>query len=327
MTTMSGQTNGAVARPAGYALAKRDSFAPVVFTPTNLEEVYKVADRLAQSTVIPTSLRGKPGDVAVVLMTGLELGLSPMQSLRSIHVIEGRPTLEAALIVARVLADERCEYFTLVESTATVARYEAKRVGSPKAVSMAYTIEQAARARLTGKQNWQGYAEAMLRARCSAALARAVFPDVVLGIYAEEEFDPEPRDVTPPRAEAEPPKARKAKKETPAEPAPVAEPALEPEPSASPVPEATSGVVYDGPAAELLARLAEVDSAEALTAVTPAVTEAKSALPPADYEAVREAYYVRRYVVTGKRPTAGVLPPEADELRAEWVAAHAGEVA
>jgi len=55
---------------------------------------------------------------------------------------------------------------------------------------MSFTIEQAQRAGVTGKDNWKKYPEAMLRARCISALARAVYPDVVLGIYETDELEP-----------------------------------------------------------------------------------------------------------------------------------------
>src|SRR5690606_17440997 len=40
---------------------------------------------------------------------------------------------------------------------------------------------------LTGRQNWKAHPAAMLRARASAALARAVYPDVAMGIYDPDE--------------------------------------------------------------------------------------------------------------------------------------------
>ena len=46
------------------------------------------------------------------------------------------------------------------------------------------------------------YPAAMLRARCSAALLRAVYPDLALGVYEQdeaEEFKGQPAAVAPPR--------------------------------------------------------------------------------------------------------------------------------
>ena len=62
------------------------------FTPSNLAELDSLSDKLAKSALIPEALRNKPADVAVVLMTGAELGLGPMLSLRSIYVVKGKPS-------------------------------------------------------------------------------------------------------------------------------------------------------------------------------------------------------------------------------------------
>ena len=52
------------------------------------------AERLARIAVSSglTALR-RPEEAAVILLTGRELGLAPMQSLRGIHVVQGRPVL------------------------------------------------------------------------------------------------------------------------------------------------------------------------------------------------------------------------------------------
>jgi hypothetical protein len=157
------------------------------FEPANIEQAMSLATTLSKSGLIPDSLKNKPADVLVVLMTGRELGIGPMQSLRGISVIKGKPVLSADLMLAQCLRHrDVCEWFRLVESTTAVARYQTKRAGS-EPVDMAWTMDDAKRAGLDGGQNWRNHPAAMLRARCSAALARAVYPDLVGGIYEEGE--------------------------------------------------------------------------------------------------------------------------------------------
>lgn len=158
--------------------------AVVAPAPMSIETL---SERLATSSLIPSSLQGRPGDVMVIVLTGQELGLSPMQSIRSINVIDGKPVLDAALIVALVKRSSACEEFRLVESTNERATYETRRRGESKATPMTYTIADAKAAGLTNKQNWIKHPAAMLRARCSSALGRAVYPDVVLNIYDQDE--------------------------------------------------------------------------------------------------------------------------------------------
>lgn len=171
--------------------------------PSNMAELMQFSTWLAKSQLIPKALQGKPADVAIVLMKGRDLGLTSMQALATINVIEGKPVMASELIVALCVRNsEVCEFFRLVESTAEKATFEAKRRGSPSATRITWTIQQAQRAGLLGKDNWKRHTEAMLRWRASAALARAEFPDLTLGIVTPEEAEEiastgEARDVTP----------------------------------------------------------------------------------------------------------------------------------
>jgi len=160
------------------------------FTPTTFEELERFSEAMARSGVIPRVYKGKPADIMAAVITGEELGMPPMASLRSIDMIQGNPTLAADLIVALALSHPNCEYFTLQESTDKVATYTTKREGS-EPVTLSFTAEQAATAKLRGKDNWKQYPDAMLRSRCSAALGRIVYPDILTRIYTPDELGDE----------------------------------------------------------------------------------------------------------------------------------------
>lgn len=179
------------------------SDALVPFVPSDIGQAADLADRLAKSSLLPEALRNRPADVLVMIITGVELGLSPMQSIRGLHVIKGKAVMSADLQVALVKKHRDCGYFRLVESNDTRAIYETERKGEAK-TTMAFTIEQAQRAGLLGNDNWKKYPAAMLRARCSSALARAVYPDLTLGVYEEDEaatFGGHPIGMPPPERE------------------------------------------------------------------------------------------------------------------------------
>jgi len=52
---------------------------------TSMGDLMTFAKTIAASGLIPDAYRGKPADILVTLVTGRELGISPMQSLRGIH--------------------------------------------------------------------------------------------------------------------------------------------------------------------------------------------------------------------------------------------------
>lgn len=173
-----------------------------IFQPQNLDQAMRVSDVLAKSSVIPDSVRNKPGDVLAIIIKGQELGLTMMQALSGIHVIKGKTVMAADLQVAIVKRHRDCEFFRLVKSDDTIATYETKRRGE-QPTTMSFTVEQAKQAQLSG-DNWRKYPAAMLRARCSSALARAVYPDLMLGVYEEDEARSFAPDLKPSQPASEP---------------------------------------------------------------------------------------------------------------------------
>jgi hypothetical protein len=86
-----------------------------------------------------------------------------------------------------------CESWVVIESTHEKCVIETRRKGDDTPVRHTWTIEMAKRANLAGKGTWAAYPHSMLRARCSAELARMVYPDFLFGVYAEGEIPEEPR--------------------------------------------------------------------------------------------------------------------------------------
>jgi hypothetical protein len=286
METTTIPKNGSTAKQTPATEPHSPATAITPFEPRGMEEALKLADQFAKSNLLPAHLRGKPADVLVTLLSGRELGFSPLQSVRAIYVVEGKPTLAAEAMVALCKRQpEVCEWFRLVESTPQRATYETKRKGEPEPTRLTFTIEDANRAGVTGKAVWKNYPAAMLRARCASGLARAVYPELLFGCYDPEELGaptdhgaappPPMRDVTPPpapKAEVQPAQPAPAKTEphtepitdaefTPAEPpmptdaeAPADIP--EPEPTADQVTKLTACIE----AAKTQAELAEVAS-------------------------------------------------------------------
>lgn len=296
------------------------------FEPENLDQALALATRLAESNLLPKALQKRPSDVLVVMMMGRDLGLTSMQSLRQVHVIEGRPSMSAEMMVALCLQrPDVCEFFSLVESSDSKATYRTKRKGA-EPVSMSYTIEQAAKAKLVGKQNWQNHTAAMLRARASSSLARVVYPDLTNGILSEDEADeivvPQAGAVSPPPAarpgaaaaakDVTPPQAAKKATPTPKAKAAAAQPIEDAQPAdAEPAHDPQTGEVQAPPQAEqqpagdvpwdaeaeveekrdaLMARVTEAPTVEALKALVPEIQQ----LPEAMREQVRGVYGVRQ---------------------------------
>jgi hypothetical protein len=161
----------------------------LTIVPRTVDEFNDLAERFAKSSLLPKSMQGKAPDVLVTIMAGAEMGLSPMASLRAIHVIEGKPVLSADGMVALVLGSGKAKYFTRVAESDTSVTYETCRVGTDTPRQCTWTLAQAKAAALEKKDNWRMYPRAMLASRAKAELARDVYPDVLMGCYTEDEIE------------------------------------------------------------------------------------------------------------------------------------------
>jgi hypothetical protein len=192
-----------------------------------LEPAAALANTVAGTGFVPRALQGNPAGIVAAILYGDELGLGPMQSLAKISVIEGKPTLSAEAQRALILAAGH--ELRVDEATATRLTLSGRRSGSTEWTSVTWTLDDAKRANIAGKQNWRLYPRQMLAARATAELARLVFADVIGGLAATEEIeDADPLTLleaamSGPLAEPEKPKTtrRKRTRKSPALEAPA----------------------------------------------------------------------------------------------------------
>lgn len=162
-----------------------------------LHDQMTFAQAVAQSDIIPTVYRGKPANVLVAVGYGAPLGLSPMQSLQDISVINGKPTASASFIASRVrmaghklriVKDEK-----LLSVTATIVRSD----DPDYPISVTRDRAWAQQMGLIGKDNYKMQPLTMLTWRAITAAAREACPEILYGVqYTADElqdFDPPAR--------------------------------------------------------------------------------------------------------------------------------------
>ena len=161
-------------------------------TPT---QAYNLAKSVCESRLF--TAYGNPDAVMAIILRGRALGLDAMTAVTSMHIIKGKPVMSAQLMQSLVLQSGLCESFDLVETTSERAVYVTRRKGSKRDVTMEFTIQDAHEAGLVGKpdSNWARMPRTMLRWRCVSELCRAVYPDVITGVYTPEELDDGPEYV------------------------------------------------------------------------------------------------------------------------------------
>lgn len=159
------------------------------FEPQSFADLTRLGEMAARSRLFAVQ---SPEAAVVMMLTGASLGLPPVTALRGIHVVQGRAVLSSDLLVAVVLRSGQCDLWRPVEVSAERCTLETRRRGHADPIRHTWTMEMARKASLMGKAGpWQQFPAAMLRARCSAELARMVYPDVLFGVYVEGEIDEE----------------------------------------------------------------------------------------------------------------------------------------
>lgn len=168
--------------------------------PQDYETAWRMSKAIAASGLAPKGIQ-TPEAIFTAIQMGAEVGLSPMQALQNIAVVNGRPTIwgDAQLGLVRGSGllesfEERLEG----EGDKRVAICIVKRRGDPVAITGKFSVTEAKTAGLWGKQGpWIQYPERMLKMRARGFALRDGFSDILKGIYSREEMEGVMQDITP----------------------------------------------------------------------------------------------------------------------------------
>lgn len=154
---------------------------------------YQLASKLAGTSFVPASMKGRTGDITACLLAGNELGLRPMAALKSMDVIQGTPALRAHAM--RGLVQSRGHEIELVKSTPDMCVMRGRRKGAEAWQEVVWNLQRAAQMGLTKKDQWTKQPQTMLIARATGEICRLIASDVLHAVpYTSEEMrDTEPR--------------------------------------------------------------------------------------------------------------------------------------
>lgn len=163
---------------------------PSVYSADVVNSVGRIAKVFAQSGYFKDA--SDLAKAAVKIFAGVEMGIGPMEATTGIHVIQGKPTLSANLMAARVracgydyrvkkLTDSECkiEFFSRLND-----KGERESLGFGE-----FSLKDAERAQLLKSDNWKKYPQNMLFARAMSNGCRFHTPDISAGpAYVPEEL-------------------------------------------------------------------------------------------------------------------------------------------
>ena len=166
--------------------------------PTDHTQLYRMAERIYMSGT-SISGAGSPADVMVALMAGAEIGLGPAATIKSVYVVNGRPTLWGDAIVGIAQASGDYIDHTIefegegddLTCTCTVRRFRELRDGTLREVSFAesFSWDEAKTAGLASRDLWRKYPKRMLRGKAKTYAFREAFADLLAGFQHETDAD------------------------------------------------------------------------------------------------------------------------------------------
>lgn len=171
-----------------------NEIVPFSIKPANLTEAMEFCKMIARSSFCPSTMRGKDGDVMMCLQMGAEIGLSPMQSLQNIAIINNKPCVwgDAALAVVQACPDYEYhrEWHTgEIADNTRKAHCLTKRKGNEE-VEKTFSMDDAKQAGLWKRNDvWTKYPDRMLQMRARAFAIRDQFADALKGMSVREEVE------------------------------------------------------------------------------------------------------------------------------------------
>ena len=186
--------------PKTQLVASRETAGGLI--PRTFDDLYRLSKIMAASGMMPQGMQ-KVEQVFVAVQLGLEVGLSPMQAVQNIAVVNGRPSLWGDAAMGLVRASglcESCVEIPLTDSKGAVTGYRciARRKGESEPIAREFTVDDAKRAGLLGKKGpWTEYPQRMLQMRARSWALRDGFADVLKGLSVREEAQDIPETIEP----------------------------------------------------------------------------------------------------------------------------------
>jgi hypothetical protein len=160
-----------------------------------LDDLARVAKSVAESGYFKDA--NTPQKVAVKMFYAMAMGFSPIAGLTGVDLIEGTPAPNAHFWAAAIDDSPIYDYEVVEEKddrcTIAFSRWDDRAQEWRKRGTTTWTLEDAKRAGLAGKDNWRKYPRAMLYARAMTEGGRKFCPGLFGGVraYAPDELGSE----------------------------------------------------------------------------------------------------------------------------------------
>lgn len=158
---------------------------------SNIDEAFRFSVAVHNSGMAPSQL-DTPEKIMVAMIAGMEAGLTAMQAIQSVAIINRRPVMwgDVCLGLCSVRPDfEDIQEHVDGHGDNRVAVCQVSRKGRTKTLRQ-FSVPDAKKAGLWGKAGpWTQYPDRMLQMRARGFALRDSFPDALKGIGIREEIE------------------------------------------------------------------------------------------------------------------------------------------
>ena len=158
------------------------------------DQLFRVANMLSQTSIIPATYQGKPQNCFVALEMATRMGVSPLVVMQNMYVVKGKPAWAGQ---ACTMFINSCGKFTQVKHVYTGEKgtdsrgcyVTATRISDGIQVNgVEVTIAMAKAEGWTANTKWRTMPELMLAYRASAFFARVHCPEALMGVQLVDEI-------------------------------------------------------------------------------------------------------------------------------------------
>lgn len=146
-----------------------------------------LAEGLSQTSFVPTTFKGKPGEITAMMLKGKSLDLDPMQALEMFYVVHGRVGMYAKAMLQLVLRAGHSLY--AVERNEQQVTVRAQRKGESHYTDYTWSVARATLAGYTSNAKYKSNPTEMLQWKAIAEACKFTFPDVLGGLVAVEDLE------------------------------------------------------------------------------------------------------------------------------------------
>jgi hypothetical protein len=162
--------------------------------PSNLRDAMDLASMMAKGRLVPKDLQGSAADCLMVIEQAMRWQMSPFAVCQEVSVIQGKMMFSGKIVAAAIHTSGVLEGRLSYEYSGEGSDLAVTASGLLRGEAAARTVSVRLAEAKTNNQHWAKSPKQMLSYHAARVWARRHAPEVMLGVYAPEEFD-EPRHV------------------------------------------------------------------------------------------------------------------------------------